>query len=222
MAKLERTQERLDALIKAGQQVLVTSQAPGEGIIGDNYVDSVMFYEWKAASLSFVSYLFGERHTHYRLLNQGCQDPCEADTLKGLGVLNAAKQDIEGGFLVSLKSLVAADLFADFIEMADHLLEAGYKDAAAVLIGGVLEEHLRRLCSANRIVLTEASKPKRADRLNADLAKASVYNMLDHKSVTSWLDLRNKAAHAEYDSYSPEQVRLMLHGVHDFVARTLS
>ena len=32
------------------------------------------------------------------------------------------------------------------LEMAEHLLAADYKDAAAVLGGGVLEEHLRQLC----------------------------------------------------------------------------
>jgi hypothetical protein len=31
-----------------------------------------------------------------------------------------------------LKGLITAEVFADFIEMAEHLLETGYKDPAAV------------------------------------------------------------------------------------------
>jgi hypothetical protein len=131
-------------------------------------------------------------------------------------------KDIDGGRLLQLKDLVAADLFADFLEMAEYLLNSGYNDPAAVLIGGVLESHLRRLCVSNDIdVNTEDGKTKRADRLNADLAKGSVYNKLDHKAVTSWLDLRNKAAHGEYDAYNAQQVGLMLQGVRDFISRTL-
>ena len=38
-----------------------------------------------------------------------------------------------------------AELFADFLEMADYLLSEGYKDPAAVLGGSMLEEHLRQL-----------------------------------------------------------------------------
>ena len=35
----------------------------------------------------------------------------------------------------------------DFLDMAYHLLENDYKDASAVMIGSVLEEHLRQLCN---------------------------------------------------------------------------
>jgi len=35
--------------------------------------------------------------------------------------------------------------------------------------------------------------------------------------VTAWLDLRNKAAHAEYIEYNKEQVALFLQGLQLFV-----
>jgi hypothetical protein len=43
--------------------------------------------------------------------------------------------------------------------------------------------------------------------------------MLDQKNVTAWLDLRNKAAHGCYSEYQNENVRLMIAGVLDFMAR---
>lgn len=110
--------------------------------------------------------------------------------------------------------------------MASHLLDEGYKDPAAVMIGGVLEEHLRQLCLKNDIAISTLSQrdnkelPKKADRMNSDLAGAGVYNKLYQKSVISWLDLRNKAAHAEYDEYDILQVRLMEAGVTDFMTKT--
>jgi len=61
--------------------------------------------------------------------------------------------------------------------------------------------------------------PKRADALNSELASATVYSKLDQKSVTAWLDPRNKAAHGKYTEYTTEQVALTLQGVRDFTSR---
>ena len=61
--------------------------------------------------------------------------------------------------------------------------------------------------------------PKKADKLNADLAKAEIYNKLDQKNITAWLDLRNKAAHGKYNDYDKEQVRLLLDGITGFMSR---
>jgi len=42
---------------------------------------------------------------------------------------------------------------------------------------------------------------------------------LEQKSVTSWLDLRNKAAHGQYSEYDAQQVRTIMIGVTDFMNR---
>ena len=91
------------------------------------------------------------------------------------------------------------------------------------MAGSVLEEHLRQLCQKHDIP-TEITKPgrpqpKKADALNADLAKKEVYSKLDQKHVTAWLDLRNKAAHGKYQEYTKEQVSLMLQSLSDFLVR---
>ncbi len=136
-----------------------------------------------------------------------------------VGMLGAVRDDYAAGYMQEVRELVHADVFADFLEMADHLLDEAYKDAAAVLTGGVLEEHLRKLCQKNGVVTDSGGSPKKADRLNAELTKAGVYDKLDLKSVTAWLDLRNNAAHAKYDEYTREQVTLMIEGVRNFLTR---
>jgi hypothetical protein len=139
--------------------------------------------------------------------------------IRKIGSLKALRRDYDEGYLSTVQSLIRSDLFADFLEMADHLVEQGYKDPAAVLVGGVLEEHLRALCSARSIAASLSGRPKKADAMNAELAAAGAYNKLDQKSVTAWLDLRNKAAHAQYGEYTLEQVTTMLSGVREFAAR---
>ena len=136
-----------------------------------------------------------------------------------VGVLKAIRSHYESGNLFSVGEAFRAEVFSDFIEMATHLLKEGYKDAAAVIAGGVLEGHLRKLCEKLDVSTRERGKKKKADRLNADLTKAEAYSMLDQKNVTAWLDLRNHAAHAEYGLYTKEQVALMIQGITDFIAR---
>jgi hypothetical protein len=137
-----------------------------------------------------------------------------------LGILRALRSDYEAGRLQSVVELVHADVFADFLEMADYLLQQAYKDPAAVIAGSVLEEHLRKLCDKHGVsTLKPDGSPKKTDTLNSELAAAGVYSKLDQKSVTAWLDLRNMAAHGLYAEYAREQVALMLQGVRDFASR---
>jgi hypothetical protein len=135
------------------------------------------------------------------------------------GVLTALREAYASGYLDTVSELIHADLFSNFIEMAEYLLSEGYKDPAAVIIGSTLEEHLRQLCVKNGLPTTAEDKPKKAGQLNADLLKASVYTNLDQKLVTSWLDLRNKAAHGKYSEYTKELVQLMIQGIQDFMTR---
>jgi len=150
--------------------------------------------------------------------------PLHAHTTSILGVVQALLDDLKNDHLQSLVALVHADTFADFLEMAQHLHESGYKDAAAVIAGSALEAHLRGLCTRSGLA-TESKKTdgtfvaKKADLLNSELCAAGVYTKLDQKNVTAWLDLRNKAAHGKYDGYQAEQVALQIAAVRDFIQR---
>lgn len=141
-----------------------------------------------------------------------------------MGVAMALLNDLEEGFIDSVVEMAHADVFSDFLEMAEHLKETGYKDASAVIAGSALEVHLRALCQKNAID-TDAAKQdgsrlaKKADTLNAELATKLVYGKLDQKSITAWLDLRNKAAHGKYGEYESEQVSLTIAGIRDFIGR---
>ena len=142
-----------------------------------------------------------------------------------VGVVAALQADLKAGYLKTAAELIHGEIFGDFLEMGEHLLNNGYKDAAAVVAGSTLEAHLRQLCQKFGIETEVESgkgklRAKKADRMNSDLNGASAYtSKLDQKSVTAWLGLRNKAAHGEYGAYSSEQVALLNHGVRDFISR---
>lgn len=109
------------------------------------------------------------------------------------------------------------------LEMADFLLGEGYKDPAAMIGTGVLEKHLRQLAIKHGIdlehIINGQMRKKRADQLSNEFVGAGIYSILEQKHIQTWLDLRNKAAHAEYDMYTKEQVALLLQGVRDFIAQ---
>lgn len=145
-------------------------------------------------------------------------------TTSVIGVVKALRDDLSGGYIRSLVELVHSDVFADFLEMAQHLCDAAYKDAAAVIAGSTLESHLRGLCSKAAIPVDVPKAdgsvaPKKADTMNSDLAAVGTYLKLDQKSITAWLDLRNKAAHGKYAEYTQEQVSVMISGIRDFIVR---
>jgi hypothetical protein len=139
------------------------------------------------------------------------------------GLIDALRRDIVSGYMKSQEEIIHGELFTDFLEMVRHLLDEGFKDAAAVIAGSALEAHLRQLCQKHGIETTiekdTAVAAKKADRLNADLVKAEVYSKLDAKHVTAWLDLRNKAAHGRYSEYVKSQVSGLIDGIRDFIAR---
>lgn len=218
--KLENITYRVDELIQLGNDVLLTKKAVYTSI----HVDSGKFAEFRAASLSFIMRVFGEDSPNYKEFDAQVTDISVYYTERGIGILRACRSEILGGWLFTTKGLISAELFSDFIEMAEHLLSEQYKDPAAVVVGSVLEEHLRQLCQKN-LIPTENTRsdgsiaPLKADTMNSELSKKGVYSKLDQKNITAWLDLRNKAAHGKYSEYTQSQVELMLQSVSNFIIR---
>jgi len=135
------------------------------------------------------------------------------------GALKGLQSAFNAGLFQDLKLLLQADIFADFLEMAEHLLAEGYKDAAAVMIGGVLEDALRKLSQGEGLsIVNDQGRPLTIEPMNVNLAKANVYPPLTKKQITSWADLRNNAAHGNYATYSGTHVKEMLMFVQRFSA----
>lgn len=217
---INRLKERINELILFSDKVISTSKYIQ---FSGDVVNNEFFQEFRSSSLSFLENSFGSQHIFYKEFNTKVKDNYKYCSEEGRGILKAAKSEIEGGWIFTVKGVVSAEIFSDFLEMAEYLLNEGFKDSSAVMIGSVLEEHLRQLCIKNGIQI-ERNKddkliPKKADLLNSELASSNVYNKLDQKSVTTWLDLRNKAAHGIYSEYTKEQVELMYQGVNNFILR---
>lgn len=218
----ERLLQRVDELIEMGNAVLHTRHHSAAEARYD-LVDEGLLKGFRAASLSFIASVYGKTHSHFTEF-AGIEETNYAfHVQEGLGIMKAVKGEIAGDWLFTIKGLVTAELFTDYMEMAEYLIEEEYKDPAAVIAGSTLEEHLRQLCRKNGLPVVRQKDgkdvPLKADQLNNDLSGAGIYSKLDQKNVTAWLNLRNSAAHGKYREYTPEQVKGMITGITEFMAR---
>jgi hypothetical protein len=214
----EKILARLDELIAMGARVTHTRRSrSGDGFIvmADDAVDYTLSHQWGMSCINLLQKVFGETSPHYTRFNELFANLVDYSPIrKGLGILHAAKNDYEHGFLFETKTLIRAEVFDDFLEQAQHLFDAGYYGPAAVVAGSVLEDGLRKLCERRSIPL--AAKPK-LDQMNADLAKNGAYNQLVQKRITTLADLRNKAAHGLWDQFQSDDVKGLLEQVRSFM-----
>ena len=160
----------------------------------EQQIDPNLFLGWRVKARNLVLQACGAESEHYKELQREentsafGRDGSLWFVLRLKAVFLAAKEDFEGGHLRSLRSLVHAEVFDDELEQARELQASGYKAAAAVVAGVVLETTLQKLCGDRGIPVATL------DKMNADLAKAGVYDKLIQKRVTMLADIRNKAA----------------------------
>ncbi len=207
----EKIIKRIDELINMGNDVLMTkaySEWDSDGVSSD------IFEQWRIESLSFLKKVFKEDDLHFTEFKEKCNDSYHYKAVLGHSILKAAKTDIEGGYLKRLETLVSADIFSDFLEMSKHLLEQGYKEPSASLVGAVLEDGLRKITANNNITL---KKKEDISSLNKKLADAEIYTRLTQKKIQVWNDIRNNSDHGKFDEFKKDDVKDMLKGVQDFL-----
>jgi len=210
----EKIQNQLDELIRGGEAVLAGRRS--SGIFGvDAYVDSQLAYQWATSVQNLLARVFGQDSEHYKNFSSQIGTHLTFSPVnRAQGILKAARDDCANGRLFDLRRLVEAEVFDDLLEQSEHLLASGYYQPAAVVAGCVLEDGLRKLCEKNGVVLS--SKPK-LDTMNAELAKAGLFSKLVQKRVTTLAELRNKAAHGQWNEFTEADVREMVTAVRRFM-----
>ncbi len=229
MHKLDaRITAEVNDLVEVGLRLNRSAATSSSGIGGDELAELAT---WVVRLGQLIRNLYGEKSQHFdsytRALSQdnfyNLHSNYYEHFTQAFGVARAIQHDLSHGLLVNFKSLVQAEMFADFLEMGEYLLTEGYKDAAAVIIGSVLEDGLRKLCQrASLSLVADSGKPLTIDPMNAQLAKADVYSKLVQKQITTWAHIRNKAAHGEFGEYTLEQVKMMLLFVQSFASEHLT
>ena len=212
----ERIANRLEQLIDAGDSI---AQGLGaQDYYGSDHTLAQQVSQWTISCGNLLDRVFGSSSPYYIEFSE-----CRGAGLEksyifnlALGALKAAGDDYKHGFLFEVRNIVAAEVFDEFLGQAEYLLGAGYQAPAAVIAGSVLEDGLRKLCQRHGIALS--AKPK-LDTMNADLYKVGAYNLLVQKKITALADIRNNAAHGQWDQFTVRDVEDMLNAVRTFMAQ---
>ncbi len=159
-------------------------------------------------------------NSEYRKIADSITAPFNSIKITQLyGVLISLKKAYENDFLTNINEMIDEELFTDILEQAEYLLSQNYIRASAVVAGVSLESHLRKLAEKNSIPIINDGKYKNADSLNNELYKNNIIDKTDNKSVTSWLGLRNDAAHPDSKEINGETVKLMIEGIKLFIKK---
>lgn len=199
----------------------------GAIIFGEIEVLSEQFYSFRTRFLSLVQ-LLSTRNLSINSMVSEVQnlDNMVSNAMKLRGYLSGLKDDYEAGMLEDLTELIEANIAADYLGQAEQLLVEGQPGKndhvpAAVLSGSILEKNLRVLCGRaipEISTLKANGEPKTMNILIDDLRKANVFNELKAKQLRSWADIRNAAAHGEFEKFGRQDVEQMLVGVRNFLA----
>jgi len=118
-----------------------------------------------------------------------------------LGVLKSIKSEVQAGLVANLQLQAQGGIFGDFISLARHAFDES-KDVAAVLISAALEDTLKRYAVQNGLDVAEGDMPEVINALKSKgLLKGPQASV-----VQSYVQLRNKAFHAEWDKIEKETV----------------
>ncbi|WP_272079424.1 DUF4145 domain-containing protein [Microcystis aeruginosa] len=217
MTLKEVFKQRFEELEEQASQLESSKKVLRTEIIGgtNEVIDSNLLLSWKVKVKNLLSKVCGEDSQHFKQFQREENRP--RHTTYGIfnafkAVFLAAKEDFEGGYLSSIKTLVQAEVFDSELEQANELFSSGYHTAAAVIAGVVLETALRELCDRSGI------PHGKLDKMNSELAKAGVYNKLNQKRITAIADIRNSAAHGKQDEFTVQDVSDMIKDVGRFLA----
>lgn len=179
------------------------------------------FTRWRLQAEEFLTELFGSGHRFVepfrRLALREFQHVDADDVDEGQAALLAAQDHYRSG-LLNVRVIIVGEVFTDFLDMAEHLLDRGYKDPGAMLCGAVLEDGLRRIAQDKQLpVATRDGIAILNDRCKA----AGLYGALLHRQVLVWATIRNSAAHAKFGEFTVPDVEAMLVGVRQFLSMYL-
>ena len=136
------------------------------------------------------------------------------------GTLKSLREEYANDFFSGFNEMVDAELFTDILEQAEYLLSQSYFRASGVVAGVALESHLRKLAEKNSIpIITDEWKYINADSLNGELRKKGILDKTLNKSITSWLGLRNDAAHPDAKEINEGLIESMIAGIKVFIEK---
>ena len=159
MTLKEFFKRRFEELDEQASQLESSKKVLQREIIGTGeFIDSYLLLSWKVKVKNLLSKVCGEDSQHFKQFER--EEKNRYYSTYGIfkafkAVFLAAKEDFEGGYLSSLKTLVQAEVFDSQFEQANEFFSSGYYTAAAVIAGVVLVGLKRQIKIKSSIIVKE-------------------------------------------------------------------
>lgn len=219
MDKTQDLLKNIDALINQGQKVL------GSEVVSDHSqatVNEEAFHEFRIASLSFLSRVFGRNHSCYQSYYSEVTHATSNRTKRGLAALKAGRKELEGDWLETTKGQLTKAVLVALLRQARGFCDQGQLNAALVVAGTVVTEALRHQCSLAEIPLHNTIQGKAVAKgglqLSGEAYKKKILTRPEKKELNDWLELAAKAAEKEAIEPSPHKVGKTLGSIQSWLA----
>ena len=208
------------AIITMGEKVLGTETVDDKS---KSLVNELKFHDFRISALSFLSRVFGEISTYYQSFRTEVTHHTASRTRRGIGMLTAAKRELQGDWLETTIGGTSRDILLDMLRLARMQFDQDNHMAAAVITGAILEQQLRNLCLARGIAINNEIQgkavPKKGLQLTGEAYKKKLYDRQDNKAIISWLELCDIAAKGKSDAITSDQVKSMLNEMQTFLTK---
>ena len=177
--------------------------------------------------MTIIEQLYGRDSAHAeqflaekkRIMGQGGYEHIKLRNLTEhtLGMLKSFKKDCETGLLGTIRGEAKAEILADFLAYAKDSTSEGNKDVAAVLACAALEDSLKKYAALNGCTADEDDMTEVISKLKA----AGLLGGAEAKVVQSYVQLRNKAFHAEWDKLGMAEIQSLIAYLESFITTKL-
>lgn len=208
--------ERIDYLARVGG-------SPGER----DSTPSDVAREVYVGTLGLASSLYGEHSPQVEAIKDSNERIAKYEWSQGLrdtatiwemrGILRTIRAEVETGLLDSIRNSVKGEILSDFLLLAQQSLSHS-KDVAAVLACAALEDALKRFAEANGL---QCDDKEMSEVVNGLKAKGLVQGA-QGKVLQSFVGVRNKALHAEWDRIDGAEVHAVIGFLQTFLADRFS
>lgn len=183
-------------LLTLASKVLATTSSPEKPEAAPE-VNEAKFHEFRISALSWLSRVFGDDHITTSSFKNEVTHATASRTTRGVGIIEAAKQQLQGDWLTTTRGEITLNLITAFMRRAKAQLAEDNCRAAVIFCGGVIDELLRRMCMKEGISLVNdgmsgRSHSKKPLQLTGDLYKKKVYDRTVNKQIVLWIGLFNE------------------------------
>jgi hypothetical protein len=140
----------------------------------------------------------------------------EARELMGViqAVLETVKFQYNNDIVHGLKTQLQGEIVSDFIILAKDLKEKGYKESSAVLASAALEDCLKKYAERNGLNVSDNDLQVTVNALKGQKLLAGVQSGI----IDSYIKLRNKAFHSQFDKIDMPEVASLITFVEEFLS----